>query len=149
MFISYHFGGVNLSLWFYQQAPNRIGTTICNDLTIPKPPDVPKFLIFGGIGGAAISLIMVLRQRFIWWPFHPIGFVMGFSQDWGPMWRLWFSFFIGWLIKSGIISYLGGSIYKKAKPLFLGLILGEVFVECVVVILQIIFTQEGIYNVFP
>ena len=34
-------------------------------------------------------------------------------------------FFVGWIIKSLIIRYGGATIYKKARPFFLGLILGE------------------------
>jgi len=148
LYISYYFGGVNLNEWFYKQAPQSIYGTIQNDLTVPKGLNILQLLIFGGLGGGVLVFIMVMRQKFIWWPFHPIGYVMGFSQDWGPMWRLWFSFFIGWLIKSTVVSYLGSSIYKKIKPLFFGFILGEVFVSVVIIILQLIFARD-IYRIFP
>ncbi|MFH1823786.1 MAG: OPT/YSL family transporter [Candidatus Firestonebacteria bacterium] len=157
LYISYHFGGVNLERWYLRDAPTEIYSTIQSDLTIPKDTKDTKdtessnrgqFLIFGGLGGVVLVFIMFMRQKFLWWPFHPIGYVMGFSTDGGPMWRLWFSFFVGWLIKSTIVSYLGGSVYKKMKPLFFGFILGEVFIAIIIVILQLIYSRS-IYMVFP
>jgi hypothetical protein len=40
---------------------------------------------------------------------------------------LWFSFFLGWLMKFVIVRYGGASAYRSARPLFLGLVLGESF----------------------
>jgi hypothetical protein len=72
---------------------------------------------FGITGGLA-----VLRLRYTWWPLHPIGFVMVGSF---PGAHLWFSLFWGWLAKVLIVRFGGASMYTNAKPLFLGLIVGE------------------------
>jgi hypothetical protein len=57
------------------------------------------------------------------WPFHPLGFLMAYSY---PMQVLWFSVFVGWLAKV-VLTRLGGSdALRKARALFIGLILGEV-----------------------
>jgi len=68
-----------------------------------------------------MSGIMFMRQQFLWWPLHPIGFVIG------PVWlmdSLWFSIFIAWLIKKIILKYGGARAYEKSKYFFLGLPLG-------------------------
>lgn len=61
-------------------------------------------------------------SRFPAWPIHPVGMI--FCQlSIGHL--LWFSIFMGWLIKSGITSLFGAGAYRQARPAFLGLILGE------------------------
>lgn len=56
------------------------------------------------------------------WPIHPVG--MLFCQfSIGNM--IWFSVFLGWLIKVGITGLFGGGAYRKARPVFVGLIFGE------------------------
>ena len=56
-------------------------------------------------------------------PLHPVGLVMvntfHSSQAWG-------SILIDWLIKVGVLCYEGARPYEKARPLFIGLIVGEV-----------------------
>jgi len=58
------------------------------------------------------------------WPIHPIGLLMVntfYSNE------AWFSVFLGWLIKVIILRYGGARLYRSARPVFLGLIMGEVF----------------------
>ena len=38
---------------------------------------------------------------------------------------IWFSIFLGWLIKVSVTGLLGGGAYRKVRPFFLGMILGE------------------------
>jgi len=40
-------------------------------------------------------------------------------------WQVWTSFLVGWIGKSLIVRFGGGRAYQALKPLFLGLILGE------------------------
>jgi len=74
------------------------------------------------LGAAFTVLLSVMRLQFWWWPFHPLAFVMCGS------WSLvvyWFAIFVAWVLKSIVIRYGGLSGYTKARPFFLGLILGE------------------------
>ena len=41
------------------------------------------------------------------------------------MGRIWFSIFVGWLAKWLLVKYGGASIYRKAQPYFIGMIIGE------------------------
>jgi hypothetical protein len=79
--------------------------------------------IWLGIGAAVTYGIMMARSRFVWFPFHPIGYIMCAPA---AMYSMWFSIFLGWLIKSLITKYGGTDAYRKVMPFFLGLITGEV-----------------------
>ena len=41
-------------------------------------------------------------------------------------WQAWVSIFLGWLAKILILRYGGVRLYRAARPVFLGLIVGEV-----------------------
>jgi hypothetical protein len=73
-------------------------------------------------GAVFVALLCLMRQRFLWWPFHPLGFVMGATY---PMVLLWFSVSLGWLLKWSTLRFGGISLYHKLRPFFLGLVLGE------------------------
>ncbi len=70
------------------------------------------------------GFLFVMRSIFLWWPFHPVGYVMSLSEDFAVAWS---AIFIGWFIKSIIIKYGGAKLYRKSIPFFLGVILGEFF----------------------
>ena len=79
------------------------------------------------LGATAFGLVFVvvntmLRLRFLWWSLHPLGYALGgyYHLD-----KLWFPFFISWAVKWTILKYGGIRAYRKAFPLFLGLVLGE------------------------
>ena len=38
---------------------------------------------------------------------------------------MWFSMFLGWVLKSVILKYGGPTLFQRLRPFFLGLILGE------------------------
>jgi hypothetical protein len=78
-------------------------------------------------GGLIVGLLMILRTNFIWWPLHPMGYLMGWSIT--ITWEYWGPFFVGWLIKFLVFRYGGFELYKKSKPFFIGLIVGGVVFE--------------------
>jgi hypothetical protein len=63
-----------------------------------------------------------MRARFLWWPFHPAGYLV--SGSFG-LFRLWLPIFVSWLCKSLILRYGGLRGYRRALPFFLGLVFGE------------------------
>lgn len=77
------------------------------------------FTLFGSV--FTIGL-MWMRKVFVWWPIHPIGYTM--LSSWASF-KLWFSILLGYLLKYGTVKYGGLRAYREARPLFLGLILGE------------------------
>jgi len=79
-------------------------------------------VIFMNIGLALTFILMIMRMRFVWWPFHPAGYALAisFAMDY-----FWFAFFISWLIKFILLRFGGLGTHRKAIPFFLGLILGD------------------------
>jgi hypothetical protein len=51
---------------------------------------------------------------------------------------IWFSVFLGWLIKAGVTGLFGGGAYRKARPVFLGLIFGELLAVIVWALVPVI-----------
>ena len=69
-----------------------------------------------------MALLLFARQRFWWWPVHPL------SLPISAMWmtdRLLVSVFLSWLIKGVILRYGGLHLYQRLKPLFIGLVAGQ------------------------
>ena len=65
---------------------------------------------------------MWLKQRFLWWPIHPM------SLPISSMWMtdaIMLSVFVSWLIKGSILKYGGSSLYHRGKPFFIGLVAGQ------------------------
>ena len=78
---------------------------------------------------ATITFVLYfLRHRFLWWPFHPIGYVMT-AATWGGLADFWFSVFLGWSIKVIILRFFGARAHRRAVPFFLGLVLGDYVVS--------------------
>lgn len=77
-------------------------------------------LLFSGLTVAALSW---LRLNFLWWPLHPLGFLM--ATSWGSL-NLWFSLFLGWLCKPIMMPHGGFRGHLQFRPPFMGVILGDV-----------------------
>lgn len=82
---------------------------------------------WGGLAGIIFgvffaSFLTLMRLRFVWWPFHPMGYAL--APDW-TVGTIWIPMMIGWAAKSTIMRYLGPRTYRAAIPFFLGLVLGE------------------------
>ena len=63
-----------------------------------------------------------MRGAFISWPFHPAGYALAISY---AMDYFWFTFLLGWFIKTLIVRYGGMKLHNQFVPFFLGLILGD------------------------
>jgi len=90
-------------------------------------------------------LLMVLSRRYLWWPFHPVGYAVG--SGWAIGW-MWFSVFLSWLAKKVILAYGGSRAYRGAIPLFLGFILGQFFMGSLWSVIGIIL-NKSMYTLFP
>jgi len=76
-------------------------------------------------GGAFTFLLVQMRQRFVWWPFHPLGYVAWLGW---PTERYWLSIFCGWLVKIVVVRFGGYQTFQRLKPIAYGLILGVTFI---------------------
>jgi len=103
--------------WVGWEAFNRLQRW----LQFPSDPDKTRLSYMGG--GLIFTLIlMAMRMRFVWWPFHPAGYALAISY---AMDYFWFAFFVSWLIKFILLRMGGLKTHRKAAPFFLGLILGD------------------------
>jgi hypothetical protein len=78
-----------------------------------------------GFGFVFTLLLYAMRSHFLWWPFHPLGYLMA------PLWfthHLWLPVFIAWVAKLLLLRYGGLRAYAASLPFFLGLILGDCLV---------------------
>lgn len=80
------------------------------------------YVIYFVAGGIAITILVMLSRYFVWWPFHPLGYLLG--GEW-MLRYLWFSIFIAWLVKWTILKFGGLSAYRRSVPLFLGITMGD------------------------
>ena len=118
--VSYKHGGINLNGWFFKGAPATAFDQVKRNME-------PTGVYWPGIGsmaggGLVMALLMFLRQRFVWWPLHPLGFPIGANH---MMNTVWFNVFLAWFIKSLILRYGGGHTYRRSQAFFLGLIAGQ------------------------
>ena len=88
----------------------------------PAGPDATR-LLFLGIGAVGMFVLSFLKYRFPWWPLHPIGFCIGGGE---VIAYCAFSLFLTWLIKVIILKVGGITLFRRARPFFLGLLLGYV-----------------------
>jgi hypothetical protein len=117
----YRHGGLTMSGWFLMANPQIAFQDTAAILQHPPDP-VTKGLVWSSMGAAFTVFLLVMRTRFLSWPFHPLGYIMGGS------WSLilfWFPFLVGWLAKALLLRYGGARLFLQARPFFLGLILGE------------------------
>ena len=101
------------------------GRTAFNSLQgyLLNPPGVDVGGIKGIVGGAlGVSFLMLMRLRYAWWPFHPVGYAMANTP---PAGSSWMPFFIAWLAKVLLTRMGGMRLYRRALPFFLGLIVGD------------------------
>jgi hypothetical protein len=122
----YHYGWFGLVVsrggWLGPQSIAD-GNRIVNHLTGADVlhPDWAALLAIG-IGAAVTTGLALLRLRFWWWPFHPVGYLA--ANSWGFHWWA-LPFFIGWGLKALTVRYGGLRLYRTLAPVTVGLIAGD------------------------
>ena len=88
-------------------------------------PDTQR-ITYMGIGAAVMAVLTFLRLRLHWWPVHPLGFAVMSTL---PVRLTAFSVFVAWVTKWLVLRLGGIHLYRRTKPLFIGLIVGH-FTGC-------------------
>jgi hypothetical protein len=120
--LGYENGGLQLNSWFAVGGAQKPAKNAAELIAGAHDVSWANWLWLG-TGGLLTYLMMLARSRFLWFPLHPIGYLMCLTY---PLNRLWFSIFLGWLAKSLITRFGGSDSYRRLTPLFLGLALGDV-----------------------
>jgi len=94
-------------------------------------------------GGLFVLLLNACRQRFAWWPFHPLGYVAMMGPEWMGD-RYGFSIFVGWVLKWAVVRFGGTKAYRAARPVAIGLVVGNAFALFAWLIIQSIWPVSGV-----
>ena len=121
--LGYAHGGRNLDYWFrdVNDAALPFDEYVGRRLLDPSPVFYRGFA-YTGLGLGLAVLFMVLRTRLSWWPIHPIALPV--STIWMTE-HYYFSIFLAWGIKALVMKFGGATLYRKTRPFFIGIILGE------------------------
>ncbi|MDQ2731014.1 MAG: hypothetical protein M3Y56_05095 [Armatimonadota bacterium] len=144
--VIYHYGANQMNYLRYTQIPRDSMTLVARFITNPKGPDTTG-LSAGGFGFLFTCCLALLRGRYFAFPFHPLGYAIGFSRrtiEW-----MWFSIFLGWAAKCITLRAGGLSAYRVMLPFFLGLLLGDFTTGGIFGLLGCIFPETAGYSVYP
>ena len=122
LWIGYTRGASTFGSWLYK--PRGLGSVpydyICSAIR-SKPGIEWVKLQWAGTGGVMMLLLTLLHHRLSWWPLHPIGLVVGliYKVRW-----CFLPFLGGWLCKTVVLRVGGAAALERAKPFFLGGMVG-------------------------
>jgi hypothetical protein len=144
--VVYHYGGVTMNRQRFYEVPTEPFRQLATVLASPRVPDRAGMGAVG-FGGLFTLFLSFMRLRFPWWPFHPLGYAVGFSRrtvDW-----MWFSIFLGWAVKAILLRMGGMPLYRRALPLMLGFILGEFSMGVLFGFLGVAIPDTAGYQLYP
>jgi len=96
------------------------------------------------LGGVLVMALTFARYALAWWPLHPIGFAVTASQS---ILLPVFTFFMAWLIQTLILRIGGVQLYRRAQPLFLGIMVGYVMGLTLSYFVDLIWFPGTIHNI--
>jgi len=120
--ICYTKGGTTTGCWEIRGGNITFFTQYVQKIRNPTGPDWAR-LTHLGVGAAVMLALSFLKYHFAWWPLHPVG--MCFAGGWAIS-SCAFTIFLTWLVKAIILKVGGIQLFRKARPFFLGLLLGYV-----------------------
>jgi hypothetical protein len=140
MRLAYTYGGINLEGWYFEGLPKWPFDYLSSVYNSPERSFMPR-LGFAAAGAGVMGLLLFLRQRFLWWPLHPLGFPI--SMTYTIVYYGWLSILLAWAFKAVILRYGGVRAYRRLTPFFLGLALGEFFTASLWVFIDGYFGVQG------
>ncbi len=123
LYMAYTHGGYNFGTWLFGRGAQVPFEYVVHAFNSPVGVEWIK-IGWGVIGAALMCVLTWLRYRFVWWPINPIGFPVGmvFKVRWVVL-----PIFLGWLCRWVVVSIGGANMVNRARPLFLGIMLGWFF----------------------
>ncbi len=92
--------------------------------------------------GATVTVGLQLASwRWSGWPLLPVGYLVAQTFQ---IHLVWASLFIGWLAKSLIVRFGGHSLFKSVRPVFVGLIFGEILAAAFWLLVALVLASAGI-----
>ncbi len=123
LYMGYRHGAYNFGTWLFGRGAQAPFEYVVHAFNAPAGVEWVK-AGWAAFGAGVMSLLAWLRYRFAWWPINPIGFPVGvvFKVRWVVL-----PLFLGWLCRLGLSSLGGVSLVRRARPAFLGLMMGWFF----------------------
>ena len=70
-----------------------------------------------------MAFLNLMRYRFVWWPFHPLGFALSGTA----LSRLTsVTILVAWLLKLAMLKLVGAGFYRKSRPFFIGMLIAYI-----------------------
>lgn len=91
----------------------------------PMPVDTVG-LQWAGIGALVVFALAWLRQQFLWFPLHPVGYVLAHT---GTGLSFWSHYGIAWLLKWLVLRFGGMRLYQRVLPFVFGVIVGDILTQ--------------------
>lgn len=142
--LGYTRGGQTLDSWYWIEGARWPWDFLAGQLNSPTDTSWGALSIMGA-GGAFMLLMLAAQRHFVWWPIHPLGFIMGTTYTMGIM---WFSFMTGWCTKVLVQHYGGYRLYHRLRPFFLGMVIGELTIAALWLLIDGVAGVTS-HNVFP
>ena len=118
---TYQHGALTLDRWYTEDAAQWPYNDVLD--TLKDPMQVSAFGIGTmGCGGLFMALLVFMNKNYLWWRLSPLGYLFGSTWTMG---HLWFSVFVGWLLNVTFLWAGGLRLYRRARPFFIGLVVGE------------------------
>jgi hypothetical protein len=122
---AYQYGAVQFDSWQFRDSGAGQFGELADSLH--SPAAATPYLTLGLLcGGAVMTALNWLHTSFIWWPLNPIGFIIG--GTWAVNTRIWTNALIAWILVYFLRRYGGLKLYRKCRPVFLGMVLGNMVI---------------------
>lgn len=109
--------------WFATEGFRRL------DSQLTLPPERSAADCLAMVLALVVSLLcLALRSRVLAFPLHPAGYAI---SSWWAIHLLWCPLLIAWMVKQGATRYGGARLYRRWRPFFFGLLLGDFVVGSV------------------
>ena len=118
--IGYQHGAFTTGTWLFNSAPWIPYDYVTRAIRSEPGVEWAK-LLCAGIGGSLMLVLTALHHRLCWWPLHPLGLVVGMILK--VRW-CFLPFLAGWLCKVVLLRVGGAAALRRAKPFFLGAMVG-------------------------
>ena len=142
--VAYAKGALAMHPWFFISGPRANCEWLKTLIMSPEPWDAGR-LVMMALGGAFTWVLIRMRQQFVWFPLHPIGYVVGNGFEAS---RMWFPFLIGWVVKALVQRYGSVQMYRSLRAPFLGLVLGEYSAAGLWLLIDALVGRTG-HRIFP
>ena len=146
IYLGYQDGAFNFGSYMFRvAAPNYYNGIVSSIRDIGKETHYGLRIAYTFFGAIVMGVLTFCQYRLTWWPLHPIGFtvVTFYSARTAIL-----SVFLTWLIKLIILRFGGIALYRKAKPFFIGLIVGYTLVLIVSMGVDLIWFPGQGHNLF-